>query len=121
MMLRGAGFRVKDLGIDVSPERFVEHAREGAFQIVALSALLTPSLSWVRKTIEALEKEGVRPVVKILVGGAVLDEKRAQEMGADGYAPDAAKAVDKVKDLLHLRHESTQPIVDFALPARNKP
>jgi 5-methyltetrahydrofolate--homocysteine methyltransferase len=102
VMLRGSGFRVKDLGIDVDPEVFVAEAGEGKFQVVAMSALLTTSLPWVDRTIEALDKEGVRSRVKVLVGGAVLDADRALAAGADGYAPDAARAVDKCKELLGL-------------------
>lgn len=106
MMLRGAGFRVKDLGIDVDPEIFVNEAREGKFQVVAMSALLTTSLPWVDRTIRALDKEGVRSQVKVLVGGAVLDADKAMAAGADGYAPDAARAVDKCKELLGLAKNS---------------
>jgi len=106
MMLRGAGFRVKDLGIDVEPEIFVTKAEGGEFQVVALSALLTTSLPWLEKTIQALDKEGVRDRVKVLVGGAVLDEDKALAVGADGYAPDAARAVDKCKELLGLATHS---------------
>ena len=102
MMLRGAGFRVKDLGIDVDPEIFVAEAGEGGFQVVALSALLTTSLPWVERTIQALLRAGVRNRVKVLVGGAVLNADKARAAGADGYAPDAARAVDKCKELLGL-------------------
>jgi 5-methyltetrahydrofolate--homocysteine methyltransferase len=100
MMLRGAGFRVRDLGIDVAPERFVAEVREGAFQVVALSTLLVTSLPWTRKTIEALAEAGLRDRVKVLVGGAALDPRRAQEIGADGYAPDAARAVTVCRELI---------------------
>jgi 5-methyltetrahydrofolate--homocysteine methyltransferase len=106
MMLRGAGFRVKDLGIDVEPEVFVTEAGGGEFQVVALSALLTTSLPWLEKTIQAMDKEGVRDRVKVLVGGAVLDADKALAAGADGYAPDAARAIDKCKELLGLATNS---------------
>ena len=106
MMLRGAGFRVKDLGIDVDPERFVAEAGDGNCQVLAMSALLTTSLPWVARTIEALDKGGVRGQVKVLVGGAVLDSDKAREAGADGYASDAARAVDKCKELLGLATSS---------------
>jgi 5-methyltetrahydrofolate--homocysteine methyltransferase len=106
MMLRGAGFRVKDLGIDVDPGVFVAEAGEGKFQVVAMSALLTTSLPWLEKTIQALDKDGVRNRVKVLVGGAVLDAEKALAAGADGYAPDAARAVDKCKELLGLATNS---------------
>ena len=102
MMLRGSGFRVKDLGIDVDPERFVEALKEESYQVVALSALLTTSFPWVEKTVSVLEDAGVRNDVKVLVGGAVLDSDKAREMGADGYAPDAASAVDVCKKILGL-------------------
>lgn len=102
MMLRGAGFRVKDLGIDVDPGFFVAEAGQGGCQVVAMSALLTTSLPWVEKTVRALETAGVRKRVKVLVGGAVLDADKALGAGADGYAPDAARAVDKCKELLGL-------------------
>ncbi len=100
MMLRGAGFRVRDLGIDVAPERFVAEAREGSFQVVALSTLLTTCLPWTRRTVEALAEAGLRDRVKVLVGGAALDPRRAQEIGADGYAPDAARAVTVCRELM---------------------
>jgi 5-methyltetrahydrofolate--homocysteine methyltransferase len=103
MMLRGAGFRVQDLGIDVAPERFVSEAAGGAFQVVALSVLLSTSLPWVERTIEALARAGIRDRVRVLVGGAVMDEDRAREAGADGYAPDAARAVDACRRLLGAR------------------
>jgi len=106
MMLRGAGFRVKDLGIDVDPEVFVAEAGGGEFQVVAMSALLTTSLPWLEKTIQALDNEGVRNRVKVLVGGAVLDADKAAAAGADGYAPDAARAVDKCRELLGLATNS---------------
>ena len=102
MMLRGAGFQVKDLGIDVDPQRFVAEAGEGGCQVVAMSVLLSTCLPWAEKTIKALEDAGVRNQVKVLVGGAVMDETKARGMGADGYAPDAARAVDSCKHLLGL-------------------
>ncbi len=102
MMLRGSGFRVKDLGIDVEPEAFVAAAGEGDIQILAMSTLLTTSLPWVEKTILALETAGLREKVKVLVGGAVMDQDRAQEVSADGFASDAARAVDACKALLDL-------------------
>lgn len=102
MMLRGAGFRVKDLGIDVDPDAFVAEAGEGKVQVVAMSALLTTSLPWLEKTIQALEKQGIRDRVKVLVGGAMLDADKALAVGADGYASDAARAVEKCKELLGL-------------------
>jgi 5-methyltetrahydrofolate--homocysteine methyltransferase len=94
MMLEGAGFEINDLGVDVKPERFVEVAKEGA-DIVAMSALLTD-------TIDALIAAGVRDKVKVMIGGAPVTQNYCDEIGADGYAPDAASAVDKAKELLNV-------------------
>jgi 5-methyltetrahydrofolate--homocysteine methyltransferase len=99
IMLKGAGFEVEDLGVNVSPEKFVEAAAGGA-QIVGMSALLTTTMRSMKTNIEALDSAGLRGKVKILVGGAVLTQKYADEIGADGYAPDAGSVVDKVKELL---------------------
>lgn len=100
MMLEGAGLQVQDLGADVAPERFVEAVREGKTEIVALSALMTTTMPAMKRTIEALEEAGVRDGVKILVGGAPLTQEYCDEIGADGYAPDASSAVRKTKELL---------------------
>ncbi len=101
MMLKGAGFQVNDLGIDVSPEKFVQAAKEGE-QMLCLSALLTTTMPAMKTTIEALQKEGLGEKVKTIIGGAPLTQNYADEIGADGYAPDAASAVDKAKELLGL-------------------
>ncbi len=93
MMLEGAGFEVIDLGTDVSPAKFAEAAREQGAQLVGLSALLTTTMQNMKSTIEALEDLGIRDKVKVLVGGAPLTEAFAKEIGADGYAPDASRAV----------------------------
>jgi 5-methyltetrahydrofolate--homocysteine methyltransferase len=100
MMLEGAGFQVQDLGADVVPERFVEAVREDRTQIVALSALMTTTMPAMKRTIGALEEAGVRDGVKILVGGAPLTQEYCDEIGADGYAPDASSVVRKAKELL---------------------
>jgi len=84
----------------VSPQRFAEAARESRTGIVALSALMTTTLPAMKRTIEALEQAGVRDGVKILVGGAPLTQDYCDEIGADGYAPDASSAVRKAKELL---------------------
>ncbi len=102
MMLRGAGFRVKDLGIDVAPEVFAAEAGKGEFEVLAMSCLLTTSLPWLEETMQALIREGVRNRVKVLVGGAVLDADNALAAGADGYAPDAALAVERCRELMGL-------------------
>lgn len=101
MMLEGAGFEITDLGVDVKPERFVEVAKEGA-DIVAMSALLTTTMPAMKDTIDALKAEGVRDKVRVMIGGAPVTQNYCDEIGADGYAPDAASAVDKAKELLNV-------------------
>jgi len=99
MMMEGAGYKVIDLGVDVTPERFVDAAKEGA-QIIGMSALLTTTMPSMKSAIDAMEAAGVRNQVKIVVGGAPLTQEYADEIGADGYAPDAASAVDTAGELL---------------------
>lgn len=99
MMLRGAGFNVNDLGIDVSPEKFIE-AVKGGSEVVCMSALLTTTMPSMKVVLDELNKAGLRNKVKTMVGGAPLTQNYADEIGADGYAPDAASAVDKAKELL---------------------
>jgi 5-methyltetrahydrofolate--homocysteine methyltransferase len=101
MMLQGAGFDVRDLGTDVPAEKFVEAARDGA-QLIGISALLTTTMAGIPAVIRALEEEGVRSRVKVIVGGAPLTEAFARQAGADGYAPDASLAVRTSKALLGL-------------------
>lgn len=101
MMWKGAGFEVIDLGIDVPPEKFVEAAKQGV-SVIGMSALLTTTMIAMKETIEALKNAGVRDKVKVIIGGAPVTQEYADEIGADGYAPDAASAVDKVKELLGL-------------------
>ncbi|MCS7225053.1 MAG: corrinoid protein [Armatimonadetes bacterium] len=100
MMLEGAGFRVVDLGVDVPAEKFVEAAKEHRAQIVGLSALLTTTMTHMPEVIKKLEEEGMRRSVRVIVGGAPVTQEWADRIGADGYAPDAASAVDKCKELL---------------------
>ncbi len=100
MMLEGGGFDVVDLGIDVPADKFVEAIKIHQPQVVGLSALLTTTMREMKTTIEVIEKAGLRNQVKMIVGGAPLTEKFAREIGADGYGPDAASAVDVVKSLL---------------------
>lgn len=102
MMLKGVGFSVVDFGIDTPPEKFVAAARDGV-DIVAMSALVTTSMPSMRATIELLEKEGLRQSVKALIGGAPVTQKFADEIGADGYADDAASAMDKARELLNIK------------------
>jgi len=101
MMLEGGGFEVIDLGVDVPPEKFLRAINEHYPQVVAMSALLTTTLKEMRNTIDGLKKAGLQHRFKIIVGGAPLTEKFAKEIGADGYAPDAASAVDVVKSLVN--------------------
>jgi 5-methyltetrahydrofolate--homocysteine methyltransferase len=100
MMMEGAGFSIFDLGVDISPETFVQKAQEVAPDIVGMSALLSTTMPAMPQTIEALEKAGIREKVKIMIGGAPVTEKYAQEIKADSYAPDAGSAVRAAKKLL---------------------
>jgi 5-methyltetrahydrofolate--homocysteine methyltransferase len=100
MMLEGAGFEVVDLGIDVSPEKFVQAVNEQGGDVVAMSALLTTTMTQMKTTLEALEEAGVKSKIKTLIGGAPVTQNYADEIGADGYARDAASAADKAKELL---------------------
>lgn len=101
MMLKGAGFSVMDLGVDVKPEKFVEAVKNGA-GIVALSALLTTTMPAMKETIEALKAEGIRDKAFVMIGGAPVTQNYSDEIGADGYSADAASAVDKAKELLKI-------------------
>jgi len=100
MMLEGAGFEVHDLGVDVSPAKFVAAARTHQSDIVAMSALLTTTLPFMRDTIRSLEEAGLRESVKVLVGGAPVTQQFADSIGADGFAPDGATAVLKARELI---------------------
>ncbi len=100
MMVEGAGFRVVDLGVDVTADKFIAAAKEHNAQIVGMSALLTTTMTYIPEVIKAFDAEGLRPKVKIMVGGAPVTQEWANQIGADGYAPDAATAVDKCKELL---------------------
>jgi 5-methyltetrahydrofolate--homocysteine methyltransferase len=100
MMFEGAGFKVIDLGIDVPVEKFIEGVKNHQPQLLGMSALLTTTMVGMKDVINALKKENLRDKVKIMVGGAPLTESYAKEIEADGYAPDAASAVDKAKELL---------------------
>ena len=104
-MLEGAGFQVTDLGVDVPPEKFIEAINEGA-QLVGLSAMLTTTMLNMKTTIEALKEAGVREHVKVLVGGAPLNQSYADHIGADGFARDASSAVRKAKELLQVEEVS---------------
>ena len=102
MMMRGNGFKVVDLGIDVTPEKFVEAARDEDVGLIGMSALLTTTMPSMKATIEGLQEAGLLGRVKVLIGGAPITQRYADEIGADGYAPDAASAVDKAKALVGL-------------------
>lgn len=100
MMMGGAGFAITDLGVDVSPEDFVQKAQEVGPDIVGMSALLSTTMPAMLQTIEALEKAGIRDKLKVMIGGAPVTEKYAQEIKADSYASDAGSAVSAAKKLL---------------------
>jgi len=100
MMLEGGGYDVIDIGVDQAPESFVESAQAQEAQIVALSALLTTTMPAMKDTIDAIVEAGLRDDVKIIVGGAPVTQSFADEIGADGYAADAASAVDLANSLL---------------------
>ncbi|MFB3881148.1 MAG: corrinoid protein [Armatimonadota bacterium] len=99
-MLEGAGFKVVDLGVDVSPDQFVKTAGDNSANLIAMSALLTTTMGSMRDTVQALEKAGLKGKTKVIIGGAPVTQSYADEIKADGYAPDAASAVDKAKQLL---------------------
>lgn len=100
MMLKGACFEIKDFGIDVPPQKFVDAAKVGDIDIIALSSLLTTSMNSMRDTINALKDSGLRGKVKIMIGGAPVTQEFADSIGADCYAKDAAVAVDMARELL---------------------
>lgn len=100
LMMEGAGFTVVDLGVDVEPEAFVRAVKENNAQIVGMSALLTTTMPKMEQTIKALVEAGLRDQIKIILGGAPLDQRFTDQIGADGYGEDAGFAVQLVKDLL---------------------
>jgi 5-methyltetrahydrofolate--homocysteine methyltransferase len=93
MMLEGAGFEVLDLGTDVSPARFVEAVKNDHVNVLCLSSLLTTTMPKMAATVEALKTAGLKDQVKVLVGGAPVNEEYARQSGADGYGLDASAAV----------------------------
>jgi 5-methyltetrahydrofolate--homocysteine methyltransferase len=103
MMFKGACFEIDDLGIDVSPQKFVDSARAKGADIVAMSSLLTTSMNAMKDTIKAITAAGLRDKVRVMVGGAPVTQDFADAIGADCYARDAATAVDKAKELLAKR------------------
>jgi len=100
MMLEGAGFEIKDLGTDVEPDKFVALVQNEHMDIIALSALLTTTMTNMAMTIEALRSAGIRDKVKVMIGGAPVTEDYAKKIGADGYSPDASAAVRLAKSLM---------------------
>lgn len=100
MMLEGAGFEVLDLGVDVPPEKFVAAVVEGGANVVAMSALLTTTMTFMETTIQALTSAGLRQQVKVIIGGAPINQAYAEKIGADGFAPDASRAASLAQALL---------------------
>jgi 5-methyltetrahydrofolate--homocysteine methyltransferase len=103
IMLEGAGFKVVDLGVQVAPETFVDAIREHEPDVVGFSAFLTTTMPMFKANIEAIAKAGLRDGVIIMVGGAPVTQEYADAVGADGYAPDAAQATKRAKELLEQR------------------
>lgn len=102
MMLRGGGFEVIDLGIDVPPEKFLKASQEHQPDIVGISALLTTTMIGMIDVVTILKKAGLRNKIKVMVGGAPVTQEFADEISADVYAPNAASAVDKARELLKI-------------------
>jgi 5-methyltetrahydrofolate--homocysteine methyltransferase len=100
LMLEGAGFEIIDLGVNVEPAQLVATVQQQAVDVVAMSALLTTTMARMKETIEALQTAGLRDQVKVIVGGAPVNQRFADEIGADGYAPDASQAVNLTRRLL---------------------
>jgi len=99
-MLEGAGFEVIDLGVDVSPDKFIAAVNEKNAGVVAMSALLTTTMNSMKTTVEAIKAAGVRGKVKIMIGGAPVTQKYADEIGADGYSSNANSAVALARKLV---------------------
>ncbi|EHQ91765.1 corrinoid protein [Desulfosporosinus youngiae] len=100
MMMESAGFEIVDLGVDIAPAVFVKGVKDHKPQVIAMSALLTTTMPAMKDTIEALKEEGLRDSVKVVIGGAPISQSFANEIGADGYAPDAAAATDLCRNLI---------------------
>ena len=100
LMLEGAGFEIKDLGVDVPIEEFIRVAKEEKPDIIGMSALLTTTMQMMKQTIEAFQAAGLRDQVKFIVGGAPVTETYANQIGADGFSPDASRAVNVAKSLI---------------------
>jgi 5-methyltetrahydrofolate--homocysteine methyltransferase len=100
MMVEGNGFELVDLGVDVPPEKFVEAVKQNGAKICMMSALLTTTMPFMKGTVEAIKKAGLGGKVKTMVGGAPVNQKFADDIGADGYGSNAAAAVDVAKKLI---------------------
>lgn len=100
VMLKGGGFEVIDIGVDAPPDKFIKAIKEHSPQVVGLSVVLGTCLGAMRDTVAAIATAGFNPRVKTMVGGPIVTPSFAAEIGADGYAPDAASAVDEAKDLV---------------------
>jgi 5-methyltetrahydrofolate--homocysteine methyltransferase len=100
MMLEGAGFEIVDLGVDVGPDKFLDAVVNQGVDVVAMSALLTTTMPNMKGTVDALKEAGVRDKVKVIIGGAPVTDAYAAEIGADGYAPDASRAVALARSLV---------------------
>jgi corrinoid protein of di/trimethylamine methyltransferase len=109
-LLTAHGFRVHDLGVDVPAEKFAAKARELNADIVGVSALLTTTMRNQKGVIEAIEKAGLRSQIKIMVGGAPVTRRWADEIGADGYAKDAASAVTLAQTLMQQKQQAALPL-----------
>ena len=100
MMLQGAGYEIVDLGADVPKEKFIEFTQKEDVNVVGMSALLTTTMIYMKEIIQGLKDAGLRDKVKVIIGGAPVTQAYADQIEADGYAPDAASAIDLAKDLL---------------------
>lgn len=100
MFFEGAGFKVVDIGVDAGADKFIAAVKENDAQIIGISALLTTTMPYAGEIIRALDSAGLRPKVKVIVGGAPMTEEFAQAIGADAFAPDAATGADRCKELI---------------------
>lgn len=100
MMMEGAGFRIIDLGVDVKIEDLIDTVKKEEVDVLGLSALLTTTMPEMRKVIEALEEAGLRNQLKVIVGGAPIDQRFADEIGADGFGADAVEAVQLAREIV---------------------
>lgn len=107
-MLEGAGFNVIDLGVDVAPGKFIEAIQTYKPHILALSALLTTSSHQIGRVIDQLAEQGLRNKVKVLIGGASINQTYADKVGADGYALDAVSAVVKARELINIHSSEVE-------------